>query len=102
LKKILVNLTYQDILTFGEIKKDMLTYRPGYYEKRSYPIIEDRVISFGYFGISRWDNGKLDDDEFKSIKKYFNSWLLSRKWGGRILMNVKAFSFWVYFNIKLK
>lgn len=102
LKKILVNLSYQDIITFGQIKSDMLSFRPGYYEKKNYPIIEDRVISFGYFGIGRWDNGKLDEGEFQNIKSNFNTWLLSRRWGGKVLINVKALSFWTYFNIKIK
>ncbi len=102
LKKILVNLTYSDIVTFGQIKSDMMTYRPGYYSKRSNPIIEDRVMSFAYYGMGRWDNGKLDEGEFMNIKNNFVTWLLSRRWGGKVLVNVTADSFWTYLNVKIK
>lgn len=102
LKKELVNLTYSDITTLGKIKTDMLTFQPGYNEKKLAPMIKDRVISFGYYGVGRWDNGKLDEGEFQNIKNNFSSWVLSKKWGSKVLINVKPNSFWVYLNIKLK
>jgi len=102
LKKELVNLTLSDVLTFGKIKTDMLTFNPGYHEKKLTPIIKDRVISFGYYGIGRWDNGKLDEGEYLNIKNNFTTWLLSKKWAGKVLISVNPMSFWVYLNIKLK
>lgn len=102
LKKELVNLTYADILTFGKIKSDMASFQPGYFEKKLSPSIKDRVISFGYYGIGRWDNGKLDEGEFQNIKNNFTTWLLSKKWGSKVLISVKPMSFWVYLHIKLK
>ncbi len=102
LKKELVNLTYTDIVTLGKIKIDMSTFNPGYSEKRSFPIIKDKVISFGYYGIGKWDNGKLDEGEFMNIKSKFTTWLLSKKWGSKVLISVKPSSFWLYIHIKLK
>ena len=102
LKKELVNLTYADILTFGKIKSDMASFQPGYFEKKLSPSIKDRVISFGYYGIGRWDNGKLDEGEFQNIKNNFTTWLLSKRWGSKVLISVKPMSFWVYLHIKLK
>lgn len=102
LKKELVNLTYSDIITLGQIKSDMQSFTPGYHEKKLSPVIKDRVISFGYFGVGRWDNGKLDEGEFQNIKNNFTTFLLSKKWGGKVLISVKPMSFWVYLNIKLK
>lgn len=102
LKKELVNLTYADILTFGKIKSDMASFQPGYFEKKLSPTIKDRVISFGYYGIGRWDNGKLDEGEFQNIKNNFTTWLLSKRWGSKVLISVKPMSFWVYLHIKLK
>lgn len=102
LKKELVNLTYSDVVTLGQIKNDMSSFQPGYFEKKLTPMIKDRVISFGYYGIGRWDNGKLDDGEFQNIKNNFTTWLLSKKWGSKVLISVKPLSFWVYLNIKLK
>ncbi len=102
LKKEIVNLTYADIITLGKIKSDMMTFQPGYYEKKLSPIIKDRVISFGYYGIGKWDNGKLDEGEFQNIKNNFTTWLLSKRWGNKVLISVKPMSFWVYLHIKLK
>ena len=61
LKKELVNLTLSDIITLGKIKMDMKDFNPGYHEKRLSPMLKDRVISFGYYGVGRWDNGKIDE-----------------------------------------
>lgn len=102
LKKELVNLTYSDIITLGQIKSDMSQFSPGYYEKKLSPIIKDRVISFGYFGVGRWDNGKIDEGELQNIKNNFTTFLLSKRWGSKVLISVKPMSFWVYLNIKLK
>lgn len=102
LKKELVNLTLADVITLGKIKTDMLTFNPGYHEKKLTPIIKDRVISFGYYGIGKWDNGKLDEGEYLNIKNNFTTWLLSKKWGGKILISVKPNSFWLYLHLKLK
>lgn len=102
LKKEIVNLTYNDIILFGKIKLDMEQFRPGYFEKKSIPIINDRIISFAYYGIGKWDNGKLDENELQKIKNNFNNWLISKKWGTKVLISVKPSSFWLYLNIKLK
>lgn len=102
LKKELVNLSLSDILTLGRIKNDMLTFNPGYHEKKLAPMLRDRVISFGYFGAGKWDNGKLDEGELMNVKNNFTTWLLNKKWSEKILISVKPESFWVYIHIKLK
>lgn len=102
LKKELVNLTYSDIITLGKVKADMTTFSPGYFEKKSFPIIKDRVISFGYYGVGKWDNGKLDEGEFMNTKNKFTTWLLSKRWSGKVLINVQPSSFWLFIHIKLK
>ena len=80
----------------------MKDFKPGYFEKRSYPILRDRVITFGFYGVGRWDNGKLDEGEYQNIKTNFTNWLMTKKWGGKVLISVKPESFWLYFHIKLK
>jgi hypothetical protein len=102
LKKELVNLTLSDIITLGRIKTDMKDFNPGYHEKKLAPILKDKVISFGYYGVGRWDNGKLDEGEFINIKTNFTNWLLSKRWGSKVLISVKPQSFWLYIHIKLK
>lgn len=102
LKKELVNLSYNDIITFGKIKMDMVEFNPGYHEKKLNPSLKDRVISFGYFGVGKWDNGKIDEGELMNIKNNFTTYLLSKRWGSKVLISVKSSSFWVYLHIKLK
>lgn len=102
LKKEIVNLNYSDLLTLGQIKTDMETFTPGYFEKRSYPMLRDRVISFGFYGVGKWDNGKLDEGEYQNLKSNFTNWLMSKRWGSKILISVKPESFWLYIHIKLK
>ncbi len=103
LKKELVNLSYSDILTFGQIKREVTTFNPGYFERKLTPQIKDRVFSFGFYGVGKWDNGKLDEGEFMNIKNNFTTWLLSKKWGGKVLISVPhPKSFWINLHIKLK
>ena len=102
LKKELVNLTLADVITLGKIKTDMLTFNPGYHEKKLSPMLKDRIISFGYFGVGRWDNGKIDEGELMNVKNNFTTWLLTKRWGSKVLISVKPNSFWLYLHLKLK
>ena len=102
LKKEVVNLNYSDLMTLGQIKTDMKSFTPGYFEKRLYPMLRDRVITFGFYGVGKWDNGKLDEGEYQNMKINFTNWLMTKKWGGKVLISVKPESFWIYFHIKLK
>lgn len=102
LKKALVNLTYSDIVTLGRIKTDMAQFTPGYFEKRSKPILSDKILSFGFFGHGRWNSGQIDDMDFQKLKSIFTNWLLTKKWGSKVLISVKPSSFWVYLHVKLK
>ena len=102
LKKELVNLTLVDILTLSKIKSDMTTFNPGYHEKKGQVIIKDRIISFAWYGVGKWDNGKLDDGELMNIKTNFTNFVLGKKWGEKILISIKPSSFWLNIHIKLK
>ena len=102
LKKELVNLTSKDITTIGNIKSDMLTYEPGYFEERMSPTLADKILSFGFKGVGRWDNGVLDQGELDNLKSNFVSWILGKKWGDKVLLSVKASSYWLYIHLKMK
>ena len=102
LKKELVNLSYSDILTLIKIKNDMKEYSPGYYEQKSKPVLTDKILSFAYYGIGKWDNGKLDEGELLNIKSNFNNWVLGKKWSDKVLISIQAKSFWLNIHIKLK
>ena len=102
LKKELVNLTLADVITLGKIKTDMKEFNPGYHESKDVVKIQDKIISFGYKGLGKWDNGKFDEGEFMNIKNNFTTWLLNKKWGSKVLISVKPTSYYVYIHIKLK
>lgn len=102
IKKELVNMSYSDIALLGKIKADMAAYSPGYCEGKMAPSLKDRVISFGYYGAGKWDNGKLDEGELVNIKSNFVAWLMPKRWSEKVLISVKAGSFWIYVHIKLK
>ena len=102
LKKELVNLSLSDLMTLGKIKLDMKGFNPGYHESRDVVKIQDKIISFGYKGLGKWDNGKFDEGEFMNIKNNFTTWLLTKKWGSKVLISVKPTSYYVYIHIKLK
>lgn len=102
LKTHLVNLSYTDILILGKIKNDMINYKPGHFQEKSPVYINDNVISFGYYGVGKWENGELSIDDINSIKSNLNDWILSKKWSDKVLFSVKPDKFWLYIHIKLK
>lgn len=101
-KKEIVNLTYNDILILGKVKSEMKEFTPGYFEKESVPTINDKVITFGYYGLGKWGDGKMDDADYIEVKNKLTQWILTKKWGTKVLISVKAQSFWLYLNIKIK
>jgi hypothetical protein len=102
LKKILANLSHNDILLMCKIKSEMDNFQPGYFESKSTPIINDRIITFGYYGVGKWDNGILDKGEFMNIKTNLKTFLSKYKWSDLIQVSINANKFWVYINIKIK
>jgi hypothetical protein len=81
----------------------MAQFIPGYFESKSNPTISDKkIISFGWYGVGKWDNGKLDEGELENIKQNFVRWLMTKKWSDKVLISLKSNSFWVYIYIKLK
>jgi hypothetical protein len=101
LKKDIVNLDIKKLIIFGKVANKIKNFTINAESKKG-PIINDDVISFGYYGIGKWDNGKLDDGEFQNLKSNFKTWLMKYKWSQSILVSITYSSFWVYFNIKVK
>lgn len=102
LKKALVNLNFEDITLMSKIKMEMLTFNPGYTEQKMAPQINDRVITFGYYGCGKWDNGQLDEGELENIKSNLKTFLIKYRWVEKVMINVYPSKFWVYIQIKLK
>lgn len=103
LKKALVNYNLDDIKLLGKIKIEMDKFQPGYYEQKSAPFLSDnRVITFGYYGVGKWDNGKLDEGELLNLRGNLKTFLSKYRWSDKIQMSIVPNRFWVYINLKLK
>jgi hypothetical protein len=102
LKKILVNLTFEDIVLMSKIKLEMDKFNPGYFEQKMVPQISEKVMTFGYYGCGKWDNGQLDTGELENIKSNLRTFLMKFRWSEKIMISVNANKFWVYIQIKLK
>ena len=102
LKKALLNLNLEDVILIGKIKVEMGKFNPGYFEQKSPGIIVDRVITFAYYGVGKWDNGKLDEVDLMNIKTKLKTFLSKFRWSEKVVLNVNPDRFWVYVNIKLK
>jgi hypothetical protein len=101
LKKEIVNLSPNDIILFGIIKKDFGENKI-YYDEKLNPFLKDKILTFGYHGTGTWKDGKILDEDYKNIKKQINDWIISKKWSNKILFNVIPKSFWLYIHIKIK
>ena len=102
LKKILVNLNFEDIVLMSKIKVEMDKFSPGYFEQKMVPQILERTMTFGYYGVGKWDNGQLDAGEFENVKNNLKTFLMKYKWSEKIMISVQPSKFWVYIQIKLK
>ena len=102
LKKLLVNLTFEDIMLMSKIKLEMDKFNPGYFEQKMVPQITDRMMTFGFYGVGKWDNGQLDAGELENVKSNLKTFLMKYRWSEKILISVSPSKFWIYIQIKLK
>ena len=101
-KTHLKNFNYEKLKIFGKIKKGMNNFSPGYFEKQSKPSIKDDIMTFGYYGIGRWDDGFMDHDEVQSVKNNLKNYLIQFPWSEKLQLSIVAKEYWLYINIKLK
>jgi hypothetical protein len=102
LKKELIGLDIKKLTLLCNIKKTMKYFNPGYHEKASNPIIKDGIITFGYHGVGKWDNGKLDITDYDNLKINLKTFLSKFRWCDKVMVSISYNSFWVYLNIKIK
>jgi len=102
LKKILVNLSFENILLMSKLKTEMDKFNPGYFDQKMVPVINDKTITFGYYGYGKWNNGQLDESDLELIKSNLKKFLSTYKWSEKILISLRPNKFWTYIQIKLK
>lgn len=101
-KFFLSNLDFEKIKMMDKIKVEIMTFNPGYHENKNFEIDEDGVLSFGYYGLGKWDNGKMDPNEFENLKTNFRNFLMKFKWSEYVKISFKPEQFWLYLKVKLK
>lgn len=102
LKKNLVSLGYDRLAMISTIKRDMKQFFPGSSQSKSAPKINDGIITFGFYGLGRWENGQIDQGELENAKQNFRNYVMKFKWSQKVLISVDWDQFWLFFNIKLK
>ena len=102
LKRSLISLDINKISLLCKIKREMKKFIPGSSEKKSKPVISNDIITFGYYGIGKWDNDKIDSGEMENIKTNFKNFLVQFSWSDKIQVSITSNDNWVYLNIKLK
>jgi hypothetical protein len=102
LKFFLSTLDFEKIKMMDKIKVEMMNFNPGYHENKNFKIEEGDVLSFGYYGLGKWDNGKMDPNEFENLKTNFRNFLMKFKWSEFVKINFKSEQFWLYLKIKIK
>ena len=102
LKRELVHLDINKLSLFCKIKTEMKKFIPGQSEKKMNPQINGDVITFGYYGIGKWNNGKMDNVDLENVKNNFKTFLSKYKWSEKVQVSVTSNQFWIYLNIKLK
>jgi hypothetical protein len=101
-KKEMKDITINTIKVLMTAKKELLQYNPGNYEQRSRIMITNGIMSFGIYGVGKWDGTILDEGEFQNLKQNFKTWLSKYRWSDKIVVSVKPSNYWVYFSIKIK
>lgn len=101
LKKDLVNIDVNKIKMISKIKKAMNHFEINA-QKKSFDVIEDDILSFGFHGIGVWNDTTLDPNYLQTLKEKIKNYLLQFNWSDKIKIFLNYSEFWVYLNIKLK
>ncbi len=101
-KRELKDTTIRIIKLFMIIKRELYSYKPSNYQERSAIQITKGVMSFGLYGIGKWDGVQIDKGEYDNLKQNFKTWLMKYNWSEKILVSINPQNYWVYFNIKIK
>ena len=103
IKKELVNLSPKDISLMGVIKNEISKFNPGYHGGHMVPLVKDKVLTFGYQGLGRWESGQVNPADVEKLKNSLKIYLSKYRWCDKVLVSVKPeASFWIKIYIKLK
>lgn len=101
IRKFLLNISKEDIQTFSKLKSHIQSLELGG-SKILMPKINDRVITFGWYGVGKWEDSKMSSENLDVIKDKIRNHILRLKFSDKLLISVAAENFWIYLKIKLK
>lgn len=100
-KMDVIELNWEDFSLLTKIAKFMKSYPLG--DKNKFQLVWSQyILTFSYYGVSKWDNGVLDAGEYINIKTNLKTRLSSESWSKRVLVNVSADDFYLKISFKLK
>lgn len=100
-KMDIIELSWDDFSLLIKVAKFMQAYPLG--DKSKFNLIWSQyILTFSYYGVSKWDNGVLDAGEYMNIKSNLKTRLSSESWSKRVLVNVSADDFYLKISFKLK
>lgn len=101
IRKFLLNISKEDIQIFSKLKSHIQNLEIGG-SKIMVPKINDRVITFGWYGVGKWEDSKMSSENLEVIKDKIRNHILKLKFNEKLLISVTADNFWIYLKIKLK
>ena len=101
IRKFLLNISKEDIQIFSKLKSHIQNLEIGG-SKIMIPKISDRVITFGWYGVGKWEDSKMSSENLEVIKDKIRNHILKLKFNEKLLISVTADNFWLYLKIKLK
>jgi hypothetical protein len=80
----------------------MKDFFPGQSDGKLNPTINGDIISYGFEGLGKWDNGQIDPNELENVKNNLRTHLMQFKWSDKLQFSVTPSNNWVFINIKIK
>lgn len=102
LKRELADLSVDKLALASKIKMDMATFTPGKSSRSMLPVINNNIITFGYYGVGKWEDGELSEEDMLVLKDNFIQWASKKRWSSKVMMSITSSDFWIYFKIKMK
>jgi len=101
MRKFFLNISKDELIIFSKLKSHIKGIEIGG-SKILIPQIDDRVITFGWWGSGKWENSKMSSEDISVIKEKVKDHIINLKFSDRLLFSVVAQDFWIYLKIKIK
>lgn len=101
MRKFFLNTSVDDLKIFSKLKSHIQSLQIGG-TKRLIPVINDKMITFGWYGLGKWENSKMTPENLEPIKDMIRNHVMSLKFHDKLLMSCTPNNHWIYLKIKIK